>query len=434
MKIRPSALLPLLLVGCVSAFAQSLSAPLDKVVAVVDETVILQSELDRAINNILSQYAGRTDQMPPRDVLEKQVLDRIILIRVQAQRAQDTGIRINEGEIDAAIANVAQQNNLPIEQLRASLERDGFSYSEFRETMRDELLLQRMRQRFAQTQVSVSDSEIENLLSSDQLGGEVHLGHILIAVPDGADADTVALGQTKADGVRKLISEGMEFNAAAIRYSDAPNALDGGDLGWRTVSEIPSAFVELVGSLQPGDVTPAVRGPAGFHILKLHEKRAEAQRVIEEFHARHIMIPINELTTSEQAEAITRELHTRILAGEDFATLAREHSKDHNTAPLGGDLGWFPADGYGTAVSNVVTSLTDGGLSEPFQTDLGWHVLQRLETRQQDRTTEFLRAQAAEAIRSRKAEEEYDRYLRQLRDEAYIENRLASTPSADSNN
>lgn len=433
MKIRSRAFFLGLLVACAPAFAQSLSSPLDKVIAVVDEDVILRSELDRAVGNILQQYAGRTEQMPPRDVLEKQVLDRIILIRLQAQRAQETGIRVNEGEVDAAIANVAQQNSMSLEQLRASLERDGFSYNEFRGTMRDELLLQRMRQRFTQSRVSVSESEIENLLSSDQLkSGEVHLRHILISVPDGADADTVKLGQEKADGVRKLINDGMDFAAAAIRYSNAPNALDGGDLGWRMISEIPSAFVELVGSLNVGEVTPAIRGPAGFHILKLEDQRAQAQRVIEEFHARHIMIAIDELTSADQAEALARDLHARITAGEDFATLAREHSKDHNTAPLGGDMGWFPADGYGMAVANVITTLPDNGVSEPFQTDRGWHVLQRLETRQQDRTTEIMRSQAAEAIRSRKSEEEYDRFLRQMRDEAYIENRLtaAAAPAA----
>lgn len=411
----------------VPALAQSLGTePLDRVIAVVDEEVILQSELDRAVSNILDQYAGRSAQLPPRDVLERQVLDRIILIKLQAQRARETGIRVSEVEVDGAIANVAQQNNMGLDQLRASLERDGFSYSEFRETMREELLLQRMRQRFAQSRVAVSDTEIDNLLSSGEMQqGEVHLGHILIALPDGADADTIRVGQEKADGVRKLIDEGMEFSAAAIRYSNAPNALDGGDLGWRSLTEIPSAFVELVGSMRVGEVTPPVRGPAGFHILKLYDKRAESQRMVEEFHARHIMIPVDELTSSEEALAKAQALRAQILDGADFEALAREHSKDHNTAPLGGDMGWFPIDGYGAAVANALGGLADGDVSEPFQSDIGWHVLQRLGTRQQDRTEVYLRNQAAETIRNRKAEEEYDRFLRQLRDEAYIENRLA---------
>lgn len=416
---------------CASAFAQSLNTtPLDRVVAVVDEEVILQSELDRAVGNILQQYSGRSEQLPPRDVLERQVLDRIILIKLQAARARETGIRISEVEIDSSIANVAQQNGMSLDQLRYSLERDGFSYAEFRETMREELLLQRMRQRFVQSRVSVSDTEIENLLASDQMQqGEVHLGHILISVPDGADADAIQAGREKAEGVHKLIADGMEFSAAAIRYSNAPNALDGGDLGWRALNEVPTAFADLVASMRVGELTPPVRGPAGFHILKLYDKRAETQRMVEEFNARHIMIRVDELTSSEQARTRVEELKRRLDEGADFAELAREHSQDHNTAPLGGDMGWFPVDGYGTGVANALTSMSDNQISEPFQTDVGWHVIQRLGTRQQDITDTYLRRQAAETIRTRKAEEEYDRFLREMRDEAYIENRLAGTSS-----
>src|SRR5690606_26786216 len=246
---------------------------------------------DRAIGNILSQYASRPEQLPPRDVLERQVLDRIILIKLQAQRARDTGIRVSEVEIDNTIGSIASQNGMSIDQLRHSLAQDGFTYSEFRETVREELLLQRLRGRFIQTQVAVSDSEIENLLAGGQLQrGDVHLGHILIAVPDGADAETVRVGREKADGVRKLIDEGMEFSAAAIRYSNAPNALEGGDLGWRALTEVPVAFAELVEQMRVGEVTPAVRGPSGFHILKLYDRRAQSQRIVQEFNARHILI------------------------------------------------------------------------------------------------------------------------------------------------
>lgn len=406
--------------------AQSLgNERLDRVVAVVNDEVILQSELDRAVGNVLSQYASRSDQLPPRDVLERQVLDRIILIKVQAQRASETGLRISEPEIDAAIATVAEQNSMAPDQLRASLERDGFAYSEFRETMREELLLQRMRQRFTQTRVSVSDIEIENALAGSGGGGEVRLGHILVAVPDNADAQTIRTGQEKAEGIVKLIAEGMEFSAAAIRYSNAPNALEGGELGWRGSNEIPAAFADVVNSLADGQVSAAIRGPAGFHILKLYERRAESVRLVEEFNARHIMIRVDELTDSATARERAEALHQRLLDGADFAELAREHSQDFNTAPLGGDMGWFPIDGYGSGVASAVAALADGALSEPFQTDVGWHVLQRLGSRQQDRTDQIKRNQAAEMVRNRKAEEEYERYLRQLRDEAYIENRLA---------
>lgn len=427
-------LLPILLLAGANAFAQSLaSQSLDRVVAVVDESVILRSELDRALNNILGQYAGRTEQLPPRDVLERQVLDRIILIKLQATRARETGIRVSEVEIDGAIGNVASQNGMTIDQLRYSLAQDGFTYNEFRETMREELLLQRLRGRFVQSQVAVSDSEIENLLAGGQLQrGDVHLGHILIAVPDGADAETVRVGREKADGVRKLIDEGMEFSAAAIRYSNAPNALEGGDLGWRALTEVPVAFAELVEQMRAGEVTPAVRGPSGFHILKLYERRAQSQRIVQEFNARHILIRVDELTSNDDARTEAQQLHELIQGGADFAALAREHSTDHHTAPLGGDMGWFQIEGYGTAVANQLSQLADGEVSQPFQTDVGWHILQRLGTREQDRTDQIMRQQAAEMIRTRKAEEEYDRYLRQLRGEAYIENRLASaTAQAD---
>jgi peptidyl-prolyl cis-trans isomerase SurA len=415
------------LLACAPVLAQSLgNERLDRVVAVVNDEVILQSELDRAIGNIQAQYASRSDQLPPRDVLERQVLDRIILIKVQAQRASETGLRISEPEIDTAIAAVAEQNSMSLDQLRASLERDGFAYSEFRETMREELLLQRMRQRFTQTRVSVSDIEIDNALASGAGGGgEVRLGHILVSVPDNADAQTIRTGQEKADGIVKLIAEGMEFSAAAIRYSNAPNALEGGELGWRAINEIPGAFTEVVNGLSEGQVSPAIRGPAGFHILKLYERRAESVRMVQEMNARHIMIKVDELTDSAAAQARITALHRQLVDGADFAELAREHSQDFNTAPLGGDMGWFPIDGYGSGVASTVAAMEDGAISEPFQTDVGWHVLQRLGTRQQDRTDLIKRNQASEMVRNRKAEEEYERYLRQLRDEAYIENRLA---------
>lgn len=406
--------------------AQSLNLQtLDKVIAVVDEDVVLQSELDRAVGNIAQQYAGNPGQLPPHDVLQRQVLDRIVLIKLQSQRARETGIRISEVQIDTAIANIAQQNGMTLEQLRASLAQDGYSYGEFRETLRDEMLIQQLRQRFTQSQVQVSDSEIEGLINSNQFHrGEVHLGHILVSLPDNADAQTIELGREKAEGVHQLIEEGMEFSAAAIRYSNAPNALDGGDLGWRNLNEIPAAFIDLVSQMQNDELTPVIRGQAGFHILKLYGRRGQDQRMVEEYHARHIMIDIDELTSAEAAERQIRAIHRRLLDGGDFAAEAREHSTDHNSAPLGGDMGWFPIDGYGSGVAAALGGLADNGISEPFQSDAGWHIVQRLATRQQDRTREIMRQQASETIRARKSGEAWERYLRELRGEAFVESRL----------
>lgn len=419
-------LLTLLLAATPPLAAQSLSLEtLDRVIAVVDEDVILASELDRSVGNIIDQYADRAAQLPPRDVLERQVLDRMILMKVQAHRAQETGIRINEMQVDSAIADVARSNGLTPEQLRASLEQQGLHYGEFRETVREELLIQALQQRFVQTRVSVSESEIDNLLASGQLQrGEVHIGHILIAVPEGADSATIEDARRRAQDIHEQILGGMDFASAAIRYSNAPNALEGGDLGWRSLNEIPSVFIDLVTQMREGEVTPAIRSPGGFHLLKLYGRRADSQRVVQEFNARHIMIEFDELTSPEQAERKIRDIHRQILDGADFADMARKHSDDHNTGPLGGDLGWFPPEAYGTGVAQVLPTLADGQISEPFRSDVGWHLLQRLGSRQQDRTAEFLRRQAAETIRNRKAGEEFERYVRELRGEAYIENRL----------
>ena len=320
---------------------------------------------------------------------------------------------------------LADQNKVSLDQLRATLERDGFSWEEFRKTMREELIIQRMRQRFVQSRVNVTDTEVEILLASDGLKrGELRLSHILIPVPDGASPEEIQVAREKAESVRKEIDGGLDFAAAAIRYSGGQQALEGGDLGWRRYDEVPSAFSELVAGLQVGQVTQPLRGPSGFHILKLNDMREESQEIVKEYHARHIMFRTSELVSSEEALAAAQNVRKRIVEGEDFAELAKEMSEDKTTANLGGDMDWFPIGTFGTRVAQVVESLQDGELSEPFQTESGWHVLERLGSREADRTQETMREQAREIIRNRKAEEEYDAFLRQMRAESYVENRL----------
>ncbi len=418
------------------ARAQALSTdPVDRIVAVVDEDVILQSELDRAVGNILAQYAGRPGQLPAREVIERQVLERLITIRLQLARAEQTGIRVNDTELDQSVMRLAQQNNVSLDQLRASLERDGFSYTEFRDTMRDELLVQRLRQRFVQSRVNVTDTEVDILLASESLKrGEVRLSHILVGVPDGASAAQIQAAREKAEMVMKEIDGGLDFASAAIRFSDGQQALEGGDLGWRKYNEVPDAFADQIAGMQPGEVTQPMRGPSGFHILKLVEVREQQQELVREYNARHIMVNTSELVTADDALATVRDIRRRLESGGDFAELAKEFSDDNTTANLGGDMGWFEIGAYGTRVEQVLGGLDDGELSEPFQTEVGWHLMQRLGTREADVTDERRREQAREIVRNRKAEEEYDLYLRQLRGEAYIENRLTeqAEPAADS--
>lgn len=404
------------------------SEGLDQIIAVVEEDVILRSELDRAVNNILAQYAGRSDQLPPRNVLEKQVLERLIFIRLQVQRADSTGIKVGDTELDQAVMRLAQENNATVDQLRASLERDGFSYDDFRRTMREELQVQRLRQRFVQSRVQVTETEVDILLASGGLKrGEVRLSHILIGVPDGANPAQIQAARDKAQRVRAEIDAGLDFGSAAIRYSDGQQALEGGDLGWRRYDEVPNVFVDLIATLEKGEVTQPMRGPSGFHIIKMADTREPSAEIVREYNARHIMVRTSELVSADDALASVRNIRQRLVAGEDFATLAKEFSEDTTSANLGGDMGWFEIGAYGTRVAQVLESLSDDQLSEPFQTEVGWHVMQRLGSRDTDRTDERVREQARQTIRNRKAEEEYDAYLRQLRGESFVEIRLGGT-------
>ncbi|MCG6118195.1 MAG: peptidylprolyl isomerase [Aquimonas sp.] len=401
--------------------------PVDSVVAVVDEDVILRSELDRAVANILAQFADRRDQLPPQSALERQVLERLVLVRLQVQRAREGGVRISDAEVEEAIGRIAQQNNISLDQMRRQLAMDGIEFSEFAQSLREEIVVQRLRQSIVQSRVQVSESEIDILLASDSLqSGMVRAANILVALPDGATAEQLELARTKIDGVRALIDRGeMSFEAAAIRYSDAPNALEGGDLGWRRFDEVPPLFARMLEGMSTGEVSPAVRGPSGFHLLQLVERRDSGQQTVTEYSARHIMVRTTEIVSNERARDRARELKARLDGGADFAELARAESDDAMTRNAGGDMGWFPLYGWGQAVGDAVLSLEDGQVSQPFASEAGWHIVQRNGSREQDITERVRRDEAREAIGRRKAEDEYERFLRQLRDEAYVETRLA---------
>jgi peptidyl-prolyl cis-trans isomerase SurA len=410
------------------------SEPLDRIVAVVDEDVVLQSELDRQVNRVLAQYANSPQQLPPRDVLEHQVLERLILQKLQVTRADSSGVKVSDAEIDQAMTALAAQNKMDLSQLRAAIQQQGMDYEQFRRGVRDELIVRNLRQRVVQSRVQVSDAEVDTALKNGALHrGQLHLGYILISVPDGATPDQIEAARKKADETKQQIDGGMDFSAAAIRYSDAPNALEGGDLGWRNVDELPQAFAEAADAMQDGQVSAPIRGPNGFHIIKMLGKRADAgAQVVTEYHARHILIKVTELVSSEQAQKSAATARQRVVGGEDFEKVAKEYSQDTATARLGGDLGWFAGDAYGTRVAGIVHDMKKGEISQPFQTDAGWHVLQLVDTRSTDKTNDLQRDQAKNMVFQRKAEDEYESFLRQLRSEAYIEIRLpgGNTPGA----
>jgi peptidyl-prolyl cis-trans isomerase SurA len=396
--------------------------PLDRIVAVVDEGVILQSELNEAVRSVQQQYASNPGQLPPMDVLQRQVLDRLILMKLQVQRADDQGIRVSDADVDQAVNAVAQQNHMTPEQLRAAVEADGGSFAAFRHQLSDQLVAQRLHDSVIRDQVTITDSEINNMLASPTYkAGEVHLAHIQVSVPAGASAADIKAAQDKAAQAMDAIKGGMDFHAAAIRYSDGQDALEGGDLGWRRMDEIPPAFADAVGNMKPGDVSPAMRGPTGFHILKLIEQRQPSRQVVQEFHARQILIRPSELMTPEQAHQKAEDLYNRLVnKHEDFAKLAKENSKDDTTANNGGDMGWFMQNDWGSTIAQHLNELKDDQVSQPFQSEAGWHILERLGTRQSDRTDELERNQARQAIGNRKAEQAYDDYLREMRSSAYV--------------
>jgi peptidyl-prolyl cis-trans isomerase SurA len=420
-----------------SAHAQQLQ-PIDRIVAVVDEDVILRSELDRAVANITAQYQGRENQLPPRDVLERQVLERLVLLKLQVARARATGVRVTDQELDQAIGAIAQQNRIGVDQLREQLARDGIGFAEFRNSVREELLTQRLRQRFAQSRVSVSEAEIDAALAAQaNAGSQFRLAHILVALPEGATPEQIETAQKKIAGVKNLIDRGeMDFAAAAVRYSDSPNALEGGDLGWRSADEIPNAFAELIRTMQEGQVSAPLRGPSGFQLLKLVDVRDASQaapQTVTQVQARHILVRVDGDTTNEQAKAKIDTIAARLAGGADFAQLARENSEDPSSQARGGDLGWFVPDQYGPDFAAPLKALEDQQVSKPFRTEAGWHIVQRLGSRQTDIGEQNRRAQISETIGRRKLEDEWNRFLRELRGEAYVDMRLgnADAPATD---
>jgi peptidyl-prolyl cis-trans isomerase SurA len=440
------------LFACLLAFAATFAAPLhaqdaapapavqplDRIVAVVDEDVILQSELDRAVQNVLDQYADRPGQLPSREVLERQVLERLILVRLQVAKAAETGIRVGDQQVDRAIAGIARQNNMSEDQLRAKIAQQGQTFAQFRDSVRDELTIQRLRQQFAQTRVSVSDAEVDAALAAQGGDKQYHLANLVVGLPEGATPEQIATGQKKIQGIKELLDQGaMDFQAAAVRYSDGQNALEGGDLGWRSLDEVPTAFANAIRALQPGQILGPVRGPSGLQLVKLVEVRDASQagpQMVTQYHARHILVRTGEGGLDDDAaKAKADTLAARIAGGADFADVARENSQDLGTAPSGGELGWFTQDQFGPDFGAQVTALQDGQVSAPFRTQAGWHIVQRLGTRQADVGEENRRAQVRESIGQRKLEDEWTRYLRELRGDAYVDIRTGkdAAPAAD---
>lgn len=398
---------------------------LDSIVALVDDDIILKSELDLAIKGIVDRIRQQGGDLPPQHLLEKQVLERLIVRRLQLQRAFQTGIRISDNDIDQAMLRLSQQNNLSLMQMRQVIEADGESFVEFRQNIGEEMMTERLRQRVVNSMDPITDTEIEILLASDRFNsGEYNISHILIALPEGATPQVIAAQESKANNIYQQLEEGLDFASAAISYSGSQEALEGGLVGWRDLNSVPVVFSEAIKNMRAGQFTVPIRSPAGFHIVKVNDFRDRSVVMATEYHARHIMIEVNDLVAPRDAMQQIRDIHKELQDGGDFEAVARKNSDDVTSANLGGDMGWFAPKDYGERIEQTLVALKDGEISEPFQTQSGWHIIERLGVREKDITDESLRNTARNNLRQQKMDIEIERFLQQMRDEAFVEIRL----------
>lgn len=398
---------------------------LDEIVAVVDDDVITRSELDRATQSIAKQIEAGGNQLPPKSVLESQVLERMIIQQVQVARAEQIGIRVSDAEVDAALNNIARQNGLSLADMKAAIEKDGFSFADFRQDMKRDLQTERVRYAYSNSQVKVSDHEIDLFLADNQLDqGEAELQHILIAVDTDSNTESVQKAKQKAEQIRQQIVDGENFSVLASQFSDGQKALDGGRLGWRPINQLPPVFAEQVKTMSVGEVSQPIRSASGFHLLKVLDKRSQTEKKVEQYHAAHIMVATNAVVRPKQGMEIINNLYDKLQQGEDFAKLAEQNSDDHSSAPLGGDMGWFQPAQYGGRIAEVLKGLKTNEVSQPFQTEAGWHIMKMLGKREADITDEYKRQQAEQAIKKRKSQEVIEAWIRELRGEAFVDIRL----------
>ena len=426
MKLRALILFAGVLLSTPGMAAQDL----DRIVAVINDDVIMRTELAEKIRTVTSQMQEQKIPLPPQPILEKQVLDRLIMTKLQIQTAQNTGIRVDDETLNRTISNIAAENELNLNQFREILEGDGYGYETFRKDIRNEILISRLQQRQVDNRIIVTEREIENFLSNREFQGETdiefHIAHVLIAINEGASTRQVTQTRETADKVLSELQGGADFSNMAATYSDGQQALDGGDLGWRKAGQVPTLFADFITNMEVGDLSDIIKSPSGYHIIKLLDKRSTEQVVVTQTKARHILIQPDELTTPEDALRRLQQLRMRIEGGDDFAELARAHSVDSMSAAQGGDLGWVNPGDLVPEFQRVMDSLEPGATSEPFRTQFGYHVVQVLDRREHDSTEDIKRARAREAIRRRKLDEARTDWLRQMRDEAYVEYRLDS--------
>ena len=403
---------------------------LDRVIAVVDSGVIMETQLNTRVEEVLQRLQASQAELPPLNLLEEQVLERLIVEEIQMQIADRAGIKISDSELNQTLSRIASQNNLTLEEFRIAIQQDGGSYKAFRETIRKELIIQRVQRGKVGSRVDISEQEIENFINSEegrtQLAEQYNVQHILIPTKSGLSESEIMDIKEKAQGILNRLEEGESFEKLATTYSSGQKALEGGFLGWRTSAELPTLFAETNSILKVGETSDLIRSGAGFHILRLNEKRGNTVKFMDQTLSRHILIQPSEIRTENQAEFLIKDIHRRLLEGEDFKQLARQYSEDPGSKMDGGNLGWANPGDYDPAFEKTLNATKIGEISNPVKSSFGWHVIEVLDRRNEDVSQEEQKNRAYQIIYERKFEQELESTLIELRAEAYVDIKLNS--------
>ena len=402
--------------------------PLGQIVAVVEDEIILDRELSSEVDIISHRLKANSVTPPPIFILRKQVLERLIVDKLQRQLAEKSGIRITNEMLRSSTQDIARRNNLTLDQFRQELEGQGISFKSFQENLKNEIIINQLRAREIGSRIKVTDREVGHYLETQgEIGEEkiqYHLGHILVSIPEAASSSTIAKAREKADTVIAELRDGADFKQTAVAFSDSDSALKGGDLGWRVIGEVPTLFVDKVMKMDKGDVAELIRSPSGFHVIKLLDLKGVGKHIVTKTKARHILIKTNELINDEDAKNRLKTLKERIKDGDDFAALARSNSDDKGSALRGGDLGWVGSGDLVPPFESAMNGLEVNEISDPIQTQFGWHLIQVLERQDKDDSVAHKKERVRKEIRTQKIEEETELWLRRLRDEAFVDIKL----------
>ncbi|MGJ8619218.1 MAG: peptidylprolyl isomerase [Methylophilaceae bacterium] len=402
---------------------------MDRIIAIVDKDVITEQELVNKVRTVSNQLEKQGKQLPSEQVLRKQILERLIVDNLQLQLAEQRGINVNDSQLDKTIERIAEQNKMGLEEFKAALENDGINYYQFREDMRDEITIARLKDSEIDKRIDVSDGEVDNYLttqenSTDSQQVEYELSHILVRTPEESSPEDLERARLKIEEIMKALANGESFEQVSANYSDAPNALEGGNMGWRNSGQIPPAFLNLLQGMQIGEVSKPIRSPNGFHVVKVTNKRnTDSTLIVDQTKVRHILIKLNEVVSEQEAKQKMDSLKERLDNGDQFEDLARQYSED-GSANSGGDLGWVNPGDTVPQFEEAMNALDIGEISEPIRSPFGWHIIQVLERRKQDMTEQAARIKARREIHARKVEEAYEDWIHEIRDRAFVELRL----------